>query len=210
MKRVSAESAIALMSPPAPIRTVNPTQPGGDDIAADKQEVSPMHSNSAGEKASGLQSDFDGAIEAFRQAAEVLVKGESKPCMALFSRSDDVTLANPLGPPRPGPAEVDRARAEAAAQLSDGSMLGFEEVSRYSTSDLGYIVQIERAQARLAGSGATSPIALRATMIFRCEGDTWRIVHRHADPIMTPRPISTVVETQELTIQVRGAPALCC
>jgi hypothetical protein len=35
MKTVSAESAIALMSPPAPIRTVNPTQPGDDDIAAD-------------------------------------------------------------------------------------------------------------------------------------------------------------------------------
>ena len=41
MKRVSAESAIALMWPPASIRTVNPTQPGGDDIAANKQEVHP-------------------------------------------------------------------------------------------------------------------------------------------------------------------------
>jgi ketosteroid isomerase-like protein len=76
-------------------------------------------------------------------------------------------------------------------------MLSFEEMSRYSTSDLGYIVQIERAQARLTGSEDMSPIALRATMIFRREGDTWRIAHRHADPIMTPRPISTVVETQQ-------------
>ena len=158
-----------------------------------------MHSNLAGEKASGLQSDFDGVIEAFRQASGALLKGDAKPSMALFSRSDDVTLANPLGPPRRGPAEVDRAGAEAAAQLSDGSIVSFEEVSRYSTSDLGYIVQIERAQARLAGGRDMSPIALRATMIFRREGDTWRIAHRHADPIMTPRPISTVVETQELT-----------
>ena len=67
-----------------------------------------MHSNLAGEKASGLQSDFDGAIEAFRQASGALLRGDSKPSMALFSRSDDVTLANPLGPPRRGPAEVDR------------------------------------------------------------------------------------------------------
>jgi ketosteroid isomerase-like protein len=156
-----------------------------------------MHSDLAGEKASGLQSDFDGAIEPFRQASEAILKGDSKPSVALFSRSDDVTLANPLGPPRRRPAEVEKAGAEAAAQLSEGSMLSFEEVSRYSTSDLGYIVQIERAQARLTGSEDMSPIALRATMIFRREGDTWRIAHRHADPIMTPRPISTVVETQQ-------------
>ena len=158
-----------------------------------------MHSNLAGEKVSGLQSDFDGAIEAFRQASGALLKGDPKPVTELFSRRDDVTLANPLGPPRRGPAEVDKTTAEAAAQVSDGSIVSFEEVSRYSTPDLGYIVQIERVQARLAGSENMSPFALRATMIFRREGDTWRIAHRHADPIMTPRPISTVVETQELT-----------
>jgi ketosteroid isomerase-like protein len=154
-----------------------------------------MHSNLAGEKVSELQSDFDGAIEAFRQASGAVLKGDSKPSMALFSRSGDVTLANPLGPPRRGPAEVHKAAAEAAAQLSDGFILGFDEVSRYSTSDLGYIVQIERAQARLVGGGDLVPIALRVTMIFRREGDTWKVAHRHADPITTAQPISTVVET---------------
>jgi ketosteroid isomerase-like protein len=154
-----------------------------------------MHSNLAGEKASGLQSDFDGAIEAFRQASGALLRGDSKPSMALFSRSDDVTLANPLGPPRRGPAEVTRAAVDAAAHVSDGSIRGFEEVSRYSAADLGYVVQIERVQARLTGSGNMTPISLRATIIFRREGDTWKIVHRHADPITTPRLISTVTET---------------
>ena len=67
-----------------------------------------MHSNLAGEKASGLQSDFDGVIEAFRQASEAILRGDSKHSMALFSRSDDVTLANPLGSPRRGPADVRR------------------------------------------------------------------------------------------------------
>jgi ketosteroid isomerase-like protein len=158
-----------------------------------------MHSNLAGEKASGLQSDFDSAIEGYRQALHAYMTGDPQPALAFFSRRDDVTLANPIGPPRRGPAEVAQAAAAAAAQVSDGSILGFEEVSRYSTPDLGYIVQIERAQARLAGSEDMSPIALRTTMILRREGDTWRIAHRHADPITTPRPISTVVETQELT-----------
>jgi ketosteroid isomerase-like protein len=158
-----------------------------------------MHTNWAGEAATGLQSDFDSAVEAYREALGPYLKGDPKPAMELFSRREDVTLANPLGPPCRGPAEVGKAAAAGAAQVSDGSVRGFEEVSRYSTPDLGYVVQIERGQARFAGSGYISPVALRVTMIFRREGDTWRIVHRHADPIMSPRPISTVVETQELT-----------
>jgi hypothetical protein len=68
-------------------------------------------------------------------------------------------------------------------------------VSRYSTPDLGYIVQLERTEAQLVGGKDTVSISLRVTMIFRLEGDTWRVAHRHADPITTARPISTAVET---------------
>ena len=148
-----------------------------------------------GEKASGPPSNFDGAVEAYRQAQVAFLNGDPQPATELRSQRDDVTLANPLGPPHRGPADVAKAAAEAAAQVSDGSIRGFDEVSRYSTADLGYVVQIERVQARLAGSGNITPFALRATMIFRREEDAWRLVHRHADPILAPRPISTVIET---------------
>jgi ketosteroid isomerase-like protein len=37
-------------------------------------------------------------------------------------------------------------------------------------------------------------ITLRVTMIYRREDDGWRIVHRQADPIMTPRPIDSILE----------------
>ena len=79
--------------------------------------------------------------------------------------------------------------------LRDGSIMGIEEVSRYSTPDLGYVVQIERTQARLPGSEDMARIALRVTMILRREGAAWKVAHRHADPITTPRLISTAVES---------------
>ena len=154
-----------------------------------------MCRDSTGAEASGSHSSFDDAVEAFRQAQVSFLNGDPEPAMELYSQRDDVTLANPLGPPRCGPAEVTRAAADAAAQVSDGTVRGFEEVSRYSAADLGYVVQIERVQARLTGSRNMTPISLRATIIFRHEADAWNIVHRHADPITTPRLISTVIET---------------
>jgi ketosteroid isomerase-like protein len=139
-------------------------------------------------------SGFDGAVEAYRHALDSFVKGDPKPCTDFFSRRDDVTLANPLGPPRIGPADVEAAIVEAAATLRDGFVRGCEEVSRYSTADLGYVVQIERTEARLPGSEDIASFALRVTMIFRREGDTWKVAHRHADPITTARSVSTVLE----------------
>ena len=139
---------------------------------------------------------FDSAVEAFRtRALPSFLQGDHSAAVALFSAADDVTLANPIGPAVRGLGAVNQAVAMAAARTADGSLRDIEEVSRYSTPDLGYVVQIERAQAKLGGADEVSPISLRVTMIFRREDDGWKVVHRHADPIMAPRPISTVVES---------------
>ena len=180
------------MNSRGPIRTVNPSPT--ETVSAEDRRFTVQETLTA-QEASVSPTDFDSAVEAFRNALRTYVTGDPKPVHELFSRREDVTLANPLGLPRRGPAEVDEAGAAGAAQLRDGSIRGFEEVSRYSTADLGYVVQIERAQARLAGADDISPIALRVTMIFRREGNTWRVAHRHADPITTPRPITTTIES---------------
>jgi ketosteroid isomerase-like protein len=139
------------------------------------------------------QHGVDGVIEAYRQALHALVNGDPAAVVALFSRRDDVTLANPLGPPRRGWADVEETIEEAAAHFTSGSVL-IEEVSRYATAELAYVVEIERTQVQLAGSHDIVPITLRATMIFRREDGSWKVVHRHADPITTARSIDTAVE----------------
>lgn len=153
-----------------------------------------MRSHTTSAATATSEAGFDDAVAAYRRALDALVKGDPRPVTEFYSRRDDVTLANPILPPQIGPAAVDKAIAQAAGYLRDGSVLGFEEVSRYGTSDLGYVVQIERIQARFAGSADITPHALRVTMIFRREGDTWKVVHRHADPITTPRPITTIIQ----------------
>ncbi len=138
--------------------------------------------------------DFDAAIEAHREALRSFVRGDPKDALSQYSQRDDVTLANPLGPPRRGSSEVRRAAEDAAANFQSGSV-EFEEVSRYATPDLGYVVQLERSEVRMAGSEDVRPISLRVTMVFRREEGGWKVAHRHADPITSARPITTAFES---------------
>ena len=54
--------------------------------------------------------------------------------------------------------------------------------------------EIERAESKVGGMEEISPYALRVTMIFRPEEGTWKVVHRHADPITTTRPAESVIQ----------------
>ena len=55
------------------------------------------------------ESDVDAVINDYRQALKSFVSGNSQPVAGLFSRRDDVTLANPLGPPHRGGQAVEDA-----------------------------------------------------------------------------------------------------
>ena len=141
-----------------------------------------------------MPTTFDAAINAFNAAQHHYVNGNPRPVHAVFSRRDDVTLCNPVGPPCRGPENVDRAAAEPSSHFSDGQVSGIDEISRFVTDELGYVVRVERGESHIDGSSAPIAYALRATMIFRREGDTWKVAHRHADPITTPRPLESVIE----------------
>ena len=70
----------------------------------------------------------------------------------------------------------------------------YENISTVVTADLGYTVGIEHYQARLAGQDVTVPVVLRVTHIFRREDGGWKIVHRHADPIMSKQETASVIQ----------------
>ncbi len=140
-----------------------------------------------------MSDDFDAMIDETRRALDQFVRGDPEPMLSRFSRRDDVTLANPLGPPRRGRGEVDEASRSAAAHFRDGTCR-YETVSKVVTSELAYILEIERFEAKLDGRDEVSAGSLRVTMIFRREGDDWKIVHRHADPITTARPVQSLMQ----------------
>ncbi len=138
--------------------------------------------------------DLDEVIEQFDLAQGEVVKGNPEPALKLFSHQEYVTLNNPLSPPAHGWDEVAATAERAASQFRDGEMVGFEIIEKQVTPELAYVVRVERARARVGGREDISPITLRVTMIFRPEDGTWKVVHRHADPITTARPAESVIQ----------------
>jgi ketosteroid isomerase-like protein len=67
-------------------------------------------------------------------------------------------------------------------------------VAKYATPGLAYVVQIERVKAKVGAREDITPFALPTTMVFRPEEGTWKVVHRHADPITTPHPVESVIQ----------------
>jgi ketosteroid isomerase-like protein len=140
------------------------------------------------------ESDPGLLVEQYHQALDAFVTGDPAPQKKLFSRQEDVTLANPLGPPARGWAEVEKILERAASLLREGEPCRFERISGYTGTDLAYMVEIERTRAKVGGSADVSPIALRVTTIFRLEDGGWKVLHRHADPVTSPRPIESVIQ----------------
>ena len=139
--------------------------------------------------------DLDEVLEQFHLAQGVFAKGNAEPCMRFFSHREDVTLNNPLSPPARGWDEVAAAAERAASPFRDGDATSFETIAKYVTSELAYIVEIERGEAKVGASEEMTPWALRATMIFRPEDGTWKVVHRHADPITSAQPAESVIQS---------------
>ena len=132
-------------------------------------------------------------MDRYHAAAIEFVKGDPAPYVALWSTADDVTLANPFGPPVRGWAVVRPTMERAAENWRDGELVGFENVSTVVTPELAYVVEIESFNAKMGGSSKMSPVALRTTSVLRREEGTWKIIHRHADTITTPRGGDSVV-----------------
>ena len=148
----------------------------------------------AAEAKSMLEKDFDAAVEKYHLAAREFVKGNPEPYKMVYSHRDDVTLGNPFGPIVRGWPQVAATLEQAASRYRDGEFAGWEGVAKYVTPELAYIVEVDRLKAKIGGSAEFTPVALRATSVFRREDNAWRLVHRHADPITAPRPAESIIQ----------------
>jgi ketosteroid isomerase-like protein len=138
--------------------------------------------------------DLDQVLEQWHLAQDAFVKGNPELVKQMWSHAEDVSVANPYGPPVRGWDKVTEVVEHAASLRRDGKATGYEVVAKYVTGELAYVVQIERAESKVGDGEEITPYVLRATNIFRPEDGEWKLVHRHADPITTPQPAESVIQ----------------
>ena len=134
-----------------------------------------------------MTDDHDLPMEEYRRAGLEITRGNPEAYKSLWSRREDVTLANPFGPPVRGWEDVSARLDLAAGNYGDGRDYEFENISTVIASELAYTVEIERVRTRVGGSEELTSIAIRATTVFRREDGTWKVTHRHGDPITSMR-----------------------
>lgn len=129
--------------------------------------------------------------EAFRaflarrqEATAAFFNGDPAPWKAQADQTDAITMFGGFGGHERGWAAVDDRYTWAAAANAEGSV-AVELLACHVTPDLAYTVAIERGMVRPAGGDAFAPKALRVTEIFRRDGAEWRLIHRHADPLVS-------------------------
>lgn len=83
-----------------------------------------------------------------------------------------------------GWAAVEARYTWAAARNAAGAVRS-ELIACHVTPEMAYTVAIERGDVRPIGGDAFSPKRLRVTEIVRRDGTDWKLIHRHADPLVS-------------------------
>jgi ketosteroid isomerase-like protein len=124
--------------------------------------------------------DFHQTVEQVEAASSHFITGDAEPMKALYSHTDDVTIFGAWGPHEQGWEQIGPRLDWAAARFRGGK--------------IAYTVGIERGEMRVAGRDELSPMDLRVTLIYRWENGTWKLIHRHADPITTVQAPESVIQ----------------
>jgi uncharacterized protein (TIGR02246 family) len=146
-------------------------------------------------KAQALPLALEQAVTQSHEALRQILNGDPSGYAALFADSDDITLGNPFGPFGKGPAEVRARLANAATKYRDGSVRSVERVAVYGSGDTVVLVEIENGRAKLGTSPDFADFSARVTSVYQRTGRQWRLVHRHADPITSPRGAESMLPT---------------
>lgn len=136
---------------------------------------------------------LDEAIEASHNALAAIVNGDPSGYQALYVEDEAPTLGNPFGSFAHGLENVVERLSGAATNYQDGEVTGVELIAKYVSDNLACVVEVESVRAKVGGSEEMASVSLRVTSVFRLERGNWKLVHRHADPITTPRPAASVI-----------------
>jgi ketosteroid isomerase-like protein len=124
-----------------------------------------------------------GLIKLSEDSNAALLRGDAETYLDMVRLSDDFSLMSPFGGAPSQGAMTDPARRAALGRFFKNGRLSVDLVQSYRSADMVVLALIERANIEVGGLPAQD-WALRVTLVYRRDGAQWRLVHRHADPLV--------------------------
>jgi ketosteroid isomerase-like protein len=129
-------------------------------------------------------------------AASDFAQGNATSWKALASHGDDVSLFGGGGGQAKGWSAVGDRYSWAAAAFSGGSVK-VVPLTRFIDRNLAVTVALEQWDVRFSKTGQPGTLKLRVTHVFRREDGSWRLAHRHADPLTATHEIDSVLHLNQ-------------
>ena len=130
------------------------------------------------------QYDFEQFMKQRDEVARAYVSGEATLLGEIVTRQSPATFFGPQGGFRQSAEAVWSQYERDATTFESGGESQFEILHMAASDGLAYWVGFQRATAHLHGRPEAVPFNLRVTELFRREGGTWRLIHRHADRLI--------------------------
>lgn len=135
--------------------------------------------------------NFAAFLAQWEAAQARFINGDPTSWKQNASHGQDVTIFGAFGGSEKGWNEVGRRNDWASAQFKEsGANQKIEYLNTGASRDLAFTVSIERQVAQIAGQPNSTRRALRVTQVFRKEDGVWKLLHRHADPLVERLPPS--------------------
>jgi len=135
----------------------------------------------------GADSDREVAALVQRSADSnaALLRGDIETYLTLVSLTDDFRLMSPFGGPPSKGTDYTPDRMAAMGRFFRNGTHAQELVQAWAADGMVVLAVIERSHVEVGGLPAQD-WALRVTLVYRRDGEgkEWRLVHRHADPLV--------------------------
>lgn len=137
--------------------------------------------------------EFQAFLARWEAAQSRFINGDPTLWKQNSSHRDDATILGAFGGyGEKGWDAVGKRYDWASSQYkAGGATLKVEYLTVLVSGDLAYTVGIERQEGARVGDQNPARRALRATQIFRREDGAWKLLHRHADPLVEKKAPST-------------------
>ena len=135
--------------------------------------------------------ELQAMLDKYAEAATLFYNGKPEAVKALWSHTDDVTLAGAAGGATAKGWNDVSSRLDWASSQFHGTngTKAIEQIHAAVSGDFAYIVQYEHIRYHRPEQQELAKRDYRVTTILRRGPEGWRVVHRHADTLMARQDI---------------------